>query len=353
MHQSLIELQITMVIGFMSLGLALYLIFGLWIAPAIIILAQFGFVFYSNKIFARMGGLRITRDNPIVRLIQCRLPIDASDKAYTKYPTKVLNTIKERVYAKTAEMGISCENVRKILVSTKIKCQAQDVTIGCRPQDVTMKEIDVYRLVKQTADNFHFPVPKIMVTNTSAPNAAAAGSSPKRGVVLITTGALERLSNEEMLSVLGHEFGHLRGRDPLLIFGFSAFEFLTRCYIILPAIAGPMQIPLIMTYMWVAVSLTAFIGKFLEARADLVSAIMTEKPKALANALKKIGSQKLALEESTSFRAHEWLNLDPHPPLYFRIKRMECLETPIKTKHTLIRSVRDVLAGFVKSTKCQ
>ena len=75
-------------------------------------------------------------------------------------------------------------------------------------------------------------MPKIVVSNTMVPNAAASGPSPSRGLVLITTGLLVQLDEEEIRSVLGHEFGHLKGRDPLILYGIVSAEFLFRFYVL-------------------------------------------------------------------------------------------------------------------------
>jgi heat shock protein HtpX len=92
-------------------------------------------------------------------------------------------------------------------------------------------------------------------------------------------------------------------------------------------------------------SLVFFIAKFFEARADLESAIVTGKPQMLASALRKIGAHRL---EMPSFGVGEWLNWEPHPPIRFRIARLERLKTT-EIKHTLIQSVKDVIEGFLGS----
>ena len=92
-----------------------------------------------------------------------------------------------------------------------------------------------------------------------------------------------------------------------------------------------------------------FIAKFFEARADLVSAIMIGQPKVLAGALEKIGFQRLLYERTPSFRVQEWVGLDPHPPIYFRVSRLEKLKAPVKVKHPLIQSIKDVTSGFIES----
>jgi heat shock protein HtpX len=96
-------------------------------------------------------------------------------------------------------------------------------------------------------------------------------------------------------------------------------------------------------------TLIYFIAKFFEARADLMSAIVMGKPKILAEALEKIGFKRLLYERLPSYRFQEWLSLDPHPPIYFRVSRLEKLEVPVKIRHPLIQSAKDVINGFFAS----
>jgi heat shock protein HtpX len=210
-------------------------------------------------------------------------------------------------------------------------------------------KVNVYELVKKTVSSFGFPMPEIVVSNTIIPNAAASGPSPNRGVVLMTTGLLAQLSDEEILGVLGHEFGHLRGRDPLLLFALSGAEFLLRFYVLLPLFPIIFFSYLFIAYFWLVMTLIYFIAKFFEARADLMSAIVMGKPKILAEALEKIGFKRLLYERLPSYRFQEWLSLDPHPPIYFRVSRLEKLEVPVKIRHPLIQSAKDVINGFFAS----
>jgi heat shock protein HtpX len=181
------------------------------------------------------------------------------------------------------------------------------------------------------------------------PNAAASGPSPSRGVVLITTGILVQLEENEIMSVLGHEFGHLKGRDPLILFGLTSAEFLFRFYVLFPIFPFIFSSFLFFVYFWAVMVVIFFIAKFFEARADLVSAIKVGQPQVLADALEKIGFQRLLYERVPSFRLQEWLGLDAHPPIYFRVSRLEELKVPVRIKHPLIQSIRDVTSGFIKS----
>jgi heat shock protein HtpX len=181
-------------------------------------------------------------------------------------------------------------------------------------------------------------------------NAAASGPSPSRGIVLITTGLLVQLEEPEVVSVLGHEFGHLKGRDPLILFGLLSAEFLFRFYVLLALFPIIFSSFLFFVYFFAVMTLIFFIAKFFEARADLTSAIMMGQPKVMATALEKIGFHRLLFERTPSFRRQEWVGLDSHPPIYFRVDRLESLGNT-KIKHPLIQSIRDVLRGFLATLK--
>jgi heat shock protein HtpX len=138
------------------------------------------------------------------------------------------------------------------------------------------------------------------------PNAAASGPSPSRGVVLITTGLLVQLEEDEIISVLGHEFGHLKGRDPLWLYGLTSAEFLFRFYVLFPLFPYIFYSFLFFIYFWLVMAVIYFIAKFFEARADLISAIVIGQPDVLAEALEKIGFRRLLYERAPSFRIQEW-----------------------------------------------
>ena len=181
------------------------------------------------------------------------------------------------------------------------------------------------------------------------PNAAASGPSPSRGTVLITTGLLAQLNEDEIISVLGHEFGHLKGRDPLALFGLMSTEFLFRFYVLLPFVPLIFNSLLFLVYFWAVMTLIFFIAKFFEARADLTSAIVIHQPKILAEALEKIGFKRLLYERVPSFRIQEWTSLDPHPPIYFRVDRLRKLQDTTHIKHPLFQSAKEVTRGFIDS----
>ena len=250
--------------------------------------------------------------------------------------------IKKEVYEQTIlkKGEIDCETTGQIFSKYGLECS---------PENLSAKKVNVYQLVEKTRQKFGLPMPKIVVSNTMLPNAAASGPSPSRGTVLITTGLLAQLNEDEIISVLGHEFGHLKGRDPLLLFGLMSTEFLFRFYVLLPLLPFIFTSLLFLVYFWAVMTLIFFIAKFFEARADLTSAIVIRKPQILAEALEKIGFKRLLFERVPSFRIQEWISLDPHPPIYFRVDRLRKLQDTNHIKYPLFQSAKEVTRGFINS----
>jgi heat shock protein HtpX len=344
------ETQILLTFTFLILGGALFTIVLayyqelFWIVPIILIASQFVFVFFSSNIIARTGDWTITKDNPTIHFLKYQPSITSLGTIddYKQVPPEQLVAIKQEVYEQIlAKHGeIDCTEAERIF---------SKYNVSCKQGSFTAKKINVYVLVKKVADCFNFKVPKIIISNTMVPNAAASGPSPNRGIVLITTGLLVQLETPEVVSVLGHEFGHLKGRDPLILFGLMSAEFLFRFYVLLALLPIIFGTSLFLIYYFVVLTLFFFIAKFFEARADLTSAITLGQPKVLANALEKIGFHRLLFEHLASFRIQEWVSLDSHPPIYFRVERLKKLEEPVRVKHPLIQSIKEVFRGFVAS----
>jgi len=343
-----LETQVLLFLLFGGFGIFIFILIAayypdaLWIAPLILIAAQFVFVFYSTYFIAKIADWHITKANPTIHLLEYHLPLKENGDFSKTYSKEQLLKIKKEVYEEIlAKRGeINCEDAQKVFSKYGVACQQENLS---------SKKVNVYELVKKVADKFGYPTPRIVVSNTMLPNAAAAGPSPSRGLVLITTGLLVQLNEDEVISVLGHEFGHLRGRDPLLLYGLTSAEFLFRFYILFVLFQFTFPIFLFLIYFWVVFSAIFFIAKFFEARSDLISAIKIGQPEVLAGALEKIGFQRLLYERAPSFRIQEWVGLDPHPPLYFRINRLEKLKAPVKIRYPLLRSIKDVLSGFFES----
>ncbi len=346
-----LETQVLLTFVFIGLGLGLFVVVltfypsYFWTVPIILIASQSVFVFYSNKIIARSSDWTITKDNPTITFLEYQPPIGSLGTLddYKQIPPEQLVALKKEVYEEIiAKHGtIDCQEAEKIFAK---------YSVSCRMGSLSTKKINVYETVKKVADRFGYKVPKIVISNTMVPNAAASGPSPSRGIVLITTGLLVQLEEPEVVSVLGHEFGHLKGRDPLILFGLLSAEFLFRFYVLLTLFPLIFTSLLFFVYFFAVMTLIFFIAKFFEARADLTSAIMMGQPKVMARSLEKIGFHRLLFERAPSFRLQEWVGLDSHPPIYFRVDRLENLGDE-KIKSPLVQSIKDVFRGFFATLK--
>lgn len=60
------------------------------------------------------------------------------------------------------------------------------------------------------------PTPKVYVQDSRDINAFATGRKPEEAIICATTGAIQKLNNEELEGVIGHEMSHIRNRDILV-----------------------------------------------------------------------------------------------------------------------------------------
>jgi heat shock protein HtpX len=158
-----------------------------------------------------------------------------------------------------------------------------------------------------------------------------------------------QLEEDEILNVVGHEFSHLKNRDPLVMLGLTSVEYLLRIYLFINLFSSFFWFGYL--YLFVSITLLYFIAKFFEGRADLDTAVKIGQPKILAEALEKIGFRRLQFQGISAYKIQSWVRWDPHPPVYFRIRRLETLEKPEEIKHTLIQSIKDNIHAFADAIR--
>lgn len=322
---------------FFGFNIILFLFIGFY-AVYVILVSMFLIVIFSNKLLSARSNWKITPQNPYVHILEYQLPVGEFQSFQEKFGKGTITDMKNEIYQRTLaqKKEPTCEIGDEVL---------KKYGFHCNPYSNLSKKINVYNIVKKAADSFNLPkTPKVVISNTMVPNAAATGPSPSRGLVLITTGLLVHLNEDEILSVIGHEMGHLQGRDPLILFGIIAGEFILRLTVLLPVIIINPLLYLIFIF-----ALIFFVAKFFETRADLLSAMKIGKPRVLAEALRKIAYQRLQLERVSRSKIPGWLAFDPHPPIYFRIDRLENMRTPVESKNPLIQSAKDVFNGFISA----
>ena len=323
---------------FRLVGLAQY-------APFAFLALMLGIVLSAGRIVAWRSTWRITKEVPDVVLVQYTVPQGDLAAYLTDPRTKQMIAVAKR---KAYEMFSSCPDE---LCSDKIADVFREAGMKADAKDFLVRRINVYGLVERVAKKFGISVPAIVLLQEPKPNAAATGFTRNFGTMLITIGLLVQLDESEVELVVGHELSHLRFGDPMVLFSLITVEYLLRVYVYLDFVTASMLIflPYIVAVFWGIF----FVGKFLESRADLEAGIILGKPKVMAESLKKIGFRRLVFEERflepNVSRFGEWLRFDPHPPLYFRIQRLESLDLNNPPKHAFLSSVRAVASGFVHS----
>lgn len=285
-------------------------------APIVLILMQLPIMLLSYKLVSLiMGDWAIDSTHRNVYLVGLRMPLGKYQEVLQKVLMPKRFEIKRRLYSSSIEHGVEIDEqqVKSILVE-----------YGLSPDiyEVEVKKIDLYGLVERVARSFGMrKLPKIYLSNIVVPNAAASGIGASLSSILVTTGLLSRLEEDEIEAVIGHELSHLKRHDVASFFILSSAEYLSRVYLALkywPIFATPLGL----IYLWFSLTILFFIAKFVEARADIDSAVFTGKPDKLASALRKIGLRHFYVESQRSGRLAAWLRWDPHPPLLFRVEKL-------------------------------
>jgi heat shock protein HtpX len=218
-------------------------------------------------------------------------------------------------------------------------------------QSLERKEnMRIYNLLENLCIQLGMPMPKLYIIDDDSLNAFASGIDQKSYAITLSKGIIEKLDDEELEGVIGHELTHIRNRDTRLliisiifvgIFAFVAQMALRSLrfssgrkkdggYIILIAIAVSA-----IAY-FISIFLRFGISRHREYLADAGSAEMTKKPYALANALRKIDADpqidavhredvaQLFIENPQDKKKSFFAGLfDSHPPIKKRIELLE------------------------------
>jgi heat shock protein HtpX len=300
---------------------------------------QLIYLIFADRIAMNLGNVHPTADRPLVTIVSVRSDRETL-KALSSYGKKMLPEIRVEIM-KSVE--IPTTSVERINVKNTVIQILSKHGIKANLNDVEIKTRNVYGIVQRVSAKFHRNPPGIVIQNSLVSNAAATGISTNHSSISITAGSLEDLSEEELESVIGHELGHIKGHDPVILFAVTSFEFFGRFYLWFPLF---LYQPII--YFVLVFGAIFAIGKVLETRADTESAIVLGTPQFMASALTKIGLRQLYHEKySPAGKLVDWFQFDPHPPIYFRVQRMAEFNSSTPTKHAFLISLRDCIKGFL------
>ena len=161
--------------------------------------------------------------------------------------------------------------------------------------------------VAQLASQSNIPVPRIAISPDPTPNAFVFGRTSKGATLAVHQGLLQRLNEDEIEGVIGHELGHVKHRDFIVVTMISAIPLVA--YLIARAVlwggyasgysrrgsgknnnAGVLIIIAVVAYLvYILTTLLALrLTRLRESYADAYSAFLTQRPRELESALTKI-----------------------------------------------------------------
>ena len=104
-----------------------------------------------------------------------------------------------------------------VLVTYSFSVQTVLSAAKARPANPNVREEKLLiNKVEDMAIAAGMPTPKVYVQDSDNINAFATGKKPENSVVCATTGALKKLSPDELEGVMGHEMSHIRNHDILV-----------------------------------------------------------------------------------------------------------------------------------------
>lgn len=209
----------------------------------------------------------------------------------------------------------------------------------------------VYRMIENLCITSGLPMPKVYIIDDPAINAFATGRKPETASVAVTTGAIEKLTNEELEGVLAHEMSHIQNYDirfmTLVAVLVGSISIITNIFLRshwlprrndrengnLGAIFMIIGIVLALLSPLIAELIKLAISRRREYLADASGSLLTRYPEGLARALEKIASQNQPMQNANTATAHLFFanpfstkklsNLfSTHPPIEERVKKL-------------------------------
>ena len=217
-------------------------------------------------------------------------------------------------------------------------------------QEVTRTQApEFYAAVESISITAGIPMPKLYIIHDSALNAFAAGNSPEKAIVCVTTGLLKTMDKVELEGVVAHEISHIKNYDIRVSMAAVA---LTAAIGLLSDIAWRLlfrsndrdsdRSPIVYIIGLVLVIFSPILAAIIrmaisrerEYLADASAVMLTRYPEGLISALEKLRSDNQPMQKQSTTTANLFITnplkgsalnrlFATHPPLEKRIQRLQ------------------------------
>lgn len=180
-------------------------------------------------------------------------------------------------------------------------------------------------VVYELSSKAEIPMPKLAIVNDESPNAFVFGHTSKSSTLAVHTGLLKNLSGDEIKGVIGHELGHLKHKDFIVITMLSAMPLIS--YLVARTLLSQRNRGTrdrrekrsiafftagLVAYLiyFVTLFLVRHLSRMREHYSDAYSAYLTGSPHSLASGLTKI-AYGLSLKPEEPHGARAFYIQDP------------------------------------------
>jgi len=178
-------------------------------------------------------------------------------------------------------------------------------------QEVTPEEAPkLHGIVDRLCALADMPKPRVAIAQADMPNAFATGRNSQKAVLVVTTGLMRRLDDNELEGVIAHEMSHVAHKD-VVVMTIASFLGIVAGLLVRFAFYGELfgggrrggggnnnnggALPILLIVMLVSVVVYAIsfllirlLSRYRELAADRAGALLTGQPSHLASALQKV-----------------------------------------------------------------
>jgi heat shock protein HtpX len=185
-------------------------------------------------------------------------------------------------------------------------------------QGVTPEEAPkLHGIVDRLCALADMPKPRVAIAQADMPNAFATGRNSEKAVLVVTTGLMRRLDDNELEGVIAHEMSHVAHKD-VVVMTIASFLGIVAGLLVRFAFYGELfgggggrsnnnnnnggALPILLIVMLVSVVVYAIsfllirlLSRYRELAADRAGALLTGQPSHLASALQKVSGAMSAI----------------------------------------------------------